>query len=33
MQDNLVIAYISRKLIKHEKNYATHDLKLLASVY
>jgi hypothetical protein len=29
MQEGRVIAYISRKLRKHEENYATHDLKLL----
>ena len=28
-----VIAYISRKLRRHEENYATHDLELLAIVY
>jgi hypothetical protein len=28
-----VIAYISRKLRKHEENYTTHDLELLAIVY
>jgi hypothetical protein len=33
MQDNRVIAYISRKLRKHEENYKTHDLELLAIVY
>jgi hypothetical protein len=33
MQDNRVIDYISRKLRKHEENYATHDLELLAIVY
>jgi hypothetical protein len=33
MQDNWVIAYISRKLIKHEENYAKRDLELLAIVY
>jgi hypothetical protein len=33
MQDGRVIAYISRKLRRHEKNYATHDLELLAIVY
>jgi hypothetical protein len=33
MQDGRVIAYISRKLRKHEENYATHDLELLAIVY
>jgi hypothetical protein len=33
MQDNRVIAYISRKLRKHEENYAMHDLELLAIMY
>jgi hypothetical protein len=33
MQYSRVIAYISRKLRKHEENYATHDLDLLAIVY
>jgi hypothetical protein len=33
MQDNRVIAYISRKLRRHEENCATHDLELLAIVY
>jgi hypothetical protein len=33
MQDSPVIAYISRKLRRHEENYATHDLELLAIVY
>jgi hypothetical protein len=33
MQDSRVIAYISRKLRRHEENYATHDLELLAIVY
>ena len=33
MQYGRVIAYISRKLRKHEENYTTHDLKLLAIVY
>jgi hypothetical protein len=33
MQDSRVIAYISRKLRKHEENYATHDLDLLCIVY
>jgi hypothetical protein len=28
-----VIAYISRKLKRHEENYATHDVELLAIVY
>jgi hypothetical protein len=33
MQYGRVIAYISRKLRRHEENYATHDLELLAIVY
>jgi hypothetical protein len=33
MQDDRVITYISRKLRKHEKNYAMHDLELLEIVY
>jgi hypothetical protein len=33
MQDGRVITYLSRKLRSHEKNYATHDLGLLAIVY
>ena len=33
MQDRRVITYISRKLRRHEENYATHDLELLAIVY
>jgi hypothetical protein len=33
MQDGLVIAYISRKLRRHEENYVMHDLELLAIVY
>jgi hypothetical protein len=33
MQDGRVNACISRKLIRHEENYATHDLELLAIVY
>jgi hypothetical protein len=33
MQDDQVITYISRKLRRHEENYATHDLELLAIVY
>jgi hypothetical protein len=28
-----VITYISRKLRRHEENYATHDLELLSIVY
>jgi hypothetical protein len=33
MQDSRVITYISRKFRRHEENYATHDLELLAIVY
>jgi hypothetical protein len=33
MQDDRVIAYISRKLRRHEENYVTHDMELLAFVY
>jgi hypothetical protein len=33
MQDGRVIAYISRKMRRHEENYAMHDLELLAIVY
>jgi hypothetical protein len=33
MQYSRVIAYILRKLRKHEENYAMHDLELLAIVY
>jgi hypothetical protein len=33
MQDGRVIAYISRKLRRHEENYVMYDLELLAIVY
>jgi hypothetical protein len=33
MQDERVIAYISRKLRRHEENYTTHNLELLAIIY
>jgi hypothetical protein len=33
MQEGKVIAYASRKLQKHEKNYPTHDLKLAVVVH
>jgi hypothetical protein len=33
MQDDQVIAYISRKLRRHEENYETDNLELLAIVY
>jgi hypothetical protein len=33
MQEGKVIAYASRQLCKHEKNYPTHDLELAAVVH
>jgi hypothetical protein len=33
MQEGKVIAYASRQLQKHEKNYPTHDLELAAVVH
>ena len=33
MQDNRVIAYASRALQTHEKNYPTHDLELAAVIH
>ena len=32
LQDNYVVAYGSKKLKDHEKNYATHDLELAAII-
>ena len=33
MQNGKVVAYESRKLRTHEKNYPTHDLELVAVVF
>ena len=33
MQDGRVVAYASRQLKNHEKNYPTHDLELAAVVF
>ena len=33
MQDNKVVAYASRQVRIHERNYPTHDLKLAAVVF
>lgn len=33
MQGGIVIAYASRKLKLHERNYPTHDLELTAIVH
>ena len=33
MQNDMVIAYASRQLKKHEHNYSTHDLELAAVVF
>ena len=33
MHNDKVIAYASRQLKKHEKNYPTHDLELAAVVF
>jgi len=33
MQDGKVVAYASRQLKVHEKNYPTHDLELAAVVH
>jgi hypothetical protein len=33
MQNRHVVAYVSRQLKVHEKNYPTHDLELAAVVY
>ena len=33
IQENYVIAYESRKLKEHEKNYTTHDLELVVIIH
>jgi hypothetical protein len=33
MQDGRAIAYTSRQLWRHEENYPTHDLELLAVIH
>ena len=33
MQDGKVVAYASRQLKSHEKNYPTHDLKFATVVF
>ena len=33
IQENYIIAYESKKLKEHEKNYATHDLELAAIIH
>ena len=33
MQNDIVIAYASRQLKKHEENYPTHDLELAVVVF
>ena len=33
MQDDKVVAYVSRQLKKHEENYLTHDLELVVVVH
>jgi len=33
LQDGQVICYISKKLRRHEENYATHDLEVLSILY
>jgi hypothetical protein len=33
MQDGQVVSYASRQLGKHEENYPTHDLELVAVVH
>ena len=32
IQENYVVAYESRKLKEHEKNYVTHDLELASII-
>lgn len=33
MQEERVVAYLSRELCPHEDNYSTHDLKLIVFVH
>ena len=33
MQNDIVVAYTSRQLKLHERNYPTHDLELVALVF
>jgi hypothetical protein len=33
MQDGPVVSYASRQLRKHEENYPTHDMELVAVVH
>ena len=33
IQNGKVIAYVSRKLKVHEKNYSTHDLELVVEIF
>ena len=33
MQNDIVVAYMSRKLRIHERNYPTHDLEMVAVMF